>query len=830
MLIPRIVIFLRTIVEENKHIYTIAKFIYGKLPRRLKCYVRELVFEREKGRFRDVNNIKLAPGNDTGLKAGKIGPKFISSKCKLKTWQIEGSFDGSYSLNIVNRELALALDRIGVDIGLYSERRLGDSGPNRKFIESNSEIEKLYNKSLDRKSCKKDVVSRGGYPPYVGEMDAYVKILHCYAWEESAFPLKWIDTFNCNLHAVSVASRHVKNILINNGLVVPCFVSGLGVDHLKKIAEQKVDVIENFTGMFKFLHISSCFPRKGIKELLRAYFNEFKKEDNVVLIIKTFANEHNRVDDYIKENRSMSKNPPRVCVIYDDLTLGQIKYLYKNCDVLVSPSKAEGFNLPLLEAMVCGEKAITTNWSGHTMFCRVNSNKLIDFSFQAAESHLNLHDSYWANPDIECLQKSLRAMVRNLDKTDLIAINILKNQYTWENVANNIVKNINFLSGVSVDAPRIGWMSTWNKKCGIATYSAKLMKHCPFENVILAPIDDSTMDADELNVARCWYQRRNETFSQAIELIKAKNINVVVIQWHPGIYYGLDLDRFIENLHSLGAIVIISLHSTRDKAAINELRSCLFKIDRILVHTIGDVNRLRLMGAIDNVCLLPHGVELEHVANVTVSNDNSYRQTLTIGTFGFCLPHKGLVELLEAMEIFKKRNPGIKIRGIFLNAIFPKAESKFLAEKIKKLIACSKLEIEFKNDFLEDEKILEILAQVDMLVYPYQVTGESASGAVRYGISLKKPILVTPLEIFDDVKGCVQFSKGVAPNDLADGIEDVYKKILLDKDQLSRVRVNQSEWLEEHSYEKISRRLFEIVYALHQDKILKKRGMIDIDG
>ena len=44
---------------------------------------------------------------------------------------------------------------------------------------------------------------------------------------------------------------------------------------------------------FRFLHISSCFPRKGIQVLLEAYGEAFTINDDVSLIIKTFRNPHN---------------------------------------------------------------------------------------------------------------------------------------------------------------------------------------------------------------------------------------------------------------------------------------------------------------------------------------------------------------------------------------------------------------------------------------------------------------------------------------------------------------------------------------------------------
>lgn len=52
--------------------------------------------------------------------------------------------------------------------------------------------------------------------------------------------------------------------------------------------------------------------------------------------------------------------------------------IYSMVDCLVSPSRAEGWNLPILEAMSCGKHVITTNYSAHTEFCTDENSMLIN--------------------------------------------------------------------------------------------------------------------------------------------------------------------------------------------------------------------------------------------------------------------------------------------------------------------------------------------------------------------------------------------------------------------------------------------------------------------
>lgn len=100
-------------------------------------------------------------------------------------------------------------------------------------------------------------------------MDAKVKFLHCYAWEETGFPQPWINEFNRELDGVLCTSEHVRKILIDNGLNVPAFVVGNGCDHWLNIPAETTKDVDH--GTFRFLHVSSCFPRKGIQAMLQAW-------------------------------------------------------------------------------------------------------------------------------------------------------------------------------------------------------------------------------------------------------------------------------------------------------------------------------------------------------------------------------------------------------------------------------------------------------------------------------------------------------------------------------------------------------------------------------
>ena len=52
---------------------------------------------------------------------------------------------------------------------------------------------------------------------------------------------------------------------------------------------------------------------------------------------------------------------------------------------------------------------------------------------------------------------------------------------------------------------KIGWVTTWNSRCGIATYSSHLIEHLQSELMILAPANEQFEDNYIIkNVKRCW--------------------------------------------------------------------------------------------------------------------------------------------------------------------------------------------------------------------------------------------------------------------------------------------------------------------------------------
>ena len=96
-----------------------------------------------------------------------------------------------------------------------------------------------------------------------------------------------------------------------------------------------------------------------------------------------------------------------------------------------------------------------------------------------------------------------------------------------------------------------------------------------------------------------------------------------------------------------------------------------------------------------------------------------------------------------------------------------------------------------------------------MVVFPYQSTNESVSGAVRQAISSLTPVAVAPLSIFDDVSDVVHKLPGSTPSLIANGIKDWTNNHFGQS-----IGEKEKRWLEASSFSKLGSRLQGLIRSL----------------
>ncbi|NEV61113.1 glycosyltransferase family 4 protein [Thiorhodococcus minor] len=750
---------------------------------------------------------------------------FHSSRRAPLKYRIEGPFDSSYSLAIVNRNLAKALAaRHPEAVGLYATEGPGDLVPDAGFLRAEPLLEELYRAGCD--NAVAEATLRLLYPPRVTGMKGLYNGLACYGWEESLLPWETVSDFNQHLQWITTMSHYVSRVLIDNGVSLPVHRVGIGADHILR-AQPDPGALPRIKQGFKLLHISSCFPRKGVDVLLKAYAEAFSADDDVTLIIKTFPNPHHDIARQLAQWRKTRRRAPHVTLINRDLADGAIRALYQLSDVLVAPSRGEGFGLPMAEAMLHQLPVITTGYGGQSDFCTEETSWLLDYQFARARTHMGQSASLWVEPDADQLARLLGEFHRHHREGTLSgftaekrerAYDLVARDFTWDAVAARVDGALDRERRRPLFDPKLslGCITTWNSKCGIAVYSRKLLS-AMLDRVVILANDDATLTATDSphKVERCWTSGQRDNLKRLEHSILRAGLSQVLIQFNFA-FFRLDaLKRLLGSLRRNGIQTLITFHSTADVNAGEEtlsLRSLLPELQhctRIFVHGVQDLNRLKSWGLSANCTLFPHGVDPDRS---TTRNDPPawLAGKRIIASYGFLLPHKGIPQLIEAFASLHAKRPDTHL--LLLNAEYPIPESREVTAHCERLIRKLGLhdDVTLINDYLEDGESLAWLSLAEMIVFAYQRTQESSSAAVRWGLATGRPVLCTPLDIFEDVADAVHFLAGTSPSDIRSGVE----ALLRDPRRQAELQARQQAWLEQHDWARLSRRLANLCTAI----------------
>lgn len=368
-------------------------------------------------------------------------------------------------------------------------------------------------------------------------------------------------------------------------------------------------------------------------------------------------------------------------------------------------------------------------------------------------------------------------------------------------------------------ALRLGWLSTWNSKCGIAEYSRFLLEQLDprrFHWTVLASKNDAVLSPDGDEVVRCWTDR-NSPVRPLLNVLKQQKFDALVIQFNFGFMSLDDLGAVINLCRAIGTKILITFHSTADvdiagqMVSLSQIAADLRKADHILVHSTDDVVRLSGFGVAGNVILFPHG----YIHTVAYDRGTARAALglppdgLVIGAYGFLLPHKGIDQLIEAAALL--RDAGTPSKLVLVNALYPIPLSQEHLDRCRQIAAERGLaqEVIFENRFLPNEDSIRTLAACDVIVYAYQGTQESSSAAVRMGIAARRPVLCSPLPIFSDVAEVVRFLPGTRPQDICQGLQS----FLADEVGRRELAERQDRWLERHSWNRVAEQLQEILVS-----------------
>ena len=769
-----------------------------------------------------------------------IDEKSITS---LKALKLDGHFSGSYSLAAVNRNIVHRLTTDYPDLKLSIFPREGNptkliwQTPGGKdeenkllsFVESTTEL------PLDQ---PRTITLYHHYPVVNNVKNRSSFPIALFFWEESRVPKPTIEILNRNYYGVLVTSWFVKKVLIDSGCQLPIEIIILPrvVNSYMSNLNFKERRLARAEAGLNLLHVSSCFPRKGIDALLKAFNIVSTEIIDITLTIKTFENPHNNIKDLIDKFID-PKYRSNIKVIVADYDLEKMTSLYESADVVVLPTRGEGLNMPAIEAGEHAVPLLVTGYGAHTDFAEKSNSFWIDYSFGIAGTHLNSCSSVWVDPDVRGLADNIIAINKDLLSHNSVSVkkgellqNTVNSSFFSPNSSYSLLKSIlrikHFENDLEIKRgckPKVSIVTTWGETCGIAEYSQHIAK------ILLPNVESLEILYSEGRLNSTIYgegspvTRIGWVVGRPLDLTDCPPTGDIVWIQHHFAWYELDetLIKTCKALRKAEKMPFITLHTTEPILSFKPLRLnntcvCLGYFERIFVHTVEDLNNLKQIGVTDNVVLMPQGVCREKRYTI-----KAVSKKLTIGSFGFLMKHKGVYELIGAFADFVENGqPEARLR--LVNAVRNDIDSQVEYERCKaralQLGVSSKLE--WFTDFLEIDKINELLSDCDVIVLAYQQTQESSSAAVRTALAACRQVATTPSKIFDEVRDVTLRINGFDSQSIYDFL--ITLSVGANAKQNEKVFESRKVWLSQNDWEAITIEYLNIFRSCLIDKFFSK--------
>jgi len=163
-----------------------------------------------------------------------------------------------------------------------------------------------------------------------------------------------------------------------------------------------------------FLNVGAPTWNKGVDVLVEAFARLLPDFPTARLILKDGSQLYGLSVASTLRNLSL-KNPAlmtdallaAIAVVSSNMSQAELCQLYNVCDCYVSPYRAEGFNLPVLEALACGKPVIVTSGGSTDDFCHGAAVTRVASIFNRGP--LGQHESAcWLDPQLGALIDCMR--------------------------------------------------------------------------------------------------------------------------------------------------------------------------------------------------------------------------------------------------------------------------------------------------------------------------------------------------------------------------------------------------------------------------------------
>jgi glycosyltransferase involved in cell wall biosynthesis len=207
----------------------------------------------------------------------------------------------------------------------------------------------------------------------------------------------------------------------------------------------------------RFLHVAELRPRKNHLGLLRAWMAATRIGDNAVLILKLGVFQERALVQFQADVVDMQRRLGRsladaaaIVVIKDRLPDETIRALYASATHYISMSHGEGWDLPMMEAAVCGLKLIAPKHTAYLTYLRDEEVYSIPAPIGPAQfpGLMGIEDKIffdglrWWHPDEAAAAEIIRQVVQGSAPPKQSPQQRIASTYTWENAAARLAELI----------------------------------------------------------------------------------------------------------------------------------------------------------------------------------------------------------------------------------------------------------------------------------------------------------------------------------------------------------------------------------------------------
>jgi glycosyltransferase involved in cell wall biosynthesis len=230
-----------------------------------------------------------------------------------------------------------------------------------------------------------------------------------WVWELSKLPRSWID-LTVSFHEIWTPSTHsMKAISRSTGLRVTWIPHSVRPETSERVTRKTFGLPDD---AFVFLTVADFFSlpeRKNFLGALKAFEIAFPSQDrDIALFLKTSNMDYR--PEFKRAIREAERRNRSIHVLDGYLSRGSLLGLIEVCDVFVSLHRAEGFGLPLAEAMWLGKPVIATGWSGNMDFMTQDNSFPVKYRLAPLGKRIGPYEKHevWAEPDLDHAAELMR--------------------------------------------------------------------------------------------------------------------------------------------------------------------------------------------------------------------------------------------------------------------------------------------------------------------------------------------------------------------------------------------------------------------------------------